>query len=235
MQRTKQWPDRSQWSLAILALLLCSATPACLVDEDHPCGQHQAADAGACLCDEGYGLVGNRCVACGAHELGTLEGCACEPGYARAGADGPCAKLEGLGEACGQDADCVDPRYAHCQRDADAGYCTSADCESSDDCQVTLDYACNTYASPSFCERPPSGLGKSCESSDDCDGFEASYCESLSAGVCLQNECKDAPESCHGDWVCCDLAILGTSLCVPPSELVEGACPAAGTLIERAQ
>ena len=186
------------------------------------------------MCADGYGLVDNRCVACGEHEVGSLDGCACEDGYARPEADGPCEKVESLGAPCATDAECVDAHNAHCQLDGDAGYCTLADCESSDDCESSLDWSCNLRGSPSFCERPPSGLGKSCQSSDECADFEASYCESLSARACLVNECKDAPERCHGDWVCCDIGLIATSLCVPPSELVDGACPAGGTLIERA-
>jgi hypothetical protein len=222
-------------SATSFAVLACTALlSGCLVDPDRPCGDDQTPDAGSCQCEDGYGLVDNRCVACGEHEVGSAEGCGCEDGYVRPVADGACEKAEHLGAPCTSDAECVDPKYAHCQLDGDAGYCTRADCESSEDCEVTLDWACNTHAAPSFCERPPSGIGKSCTSSDECEGFEASYCEALSAHACLVNECKDAPEICHGDWVCCDLAIISTSLCIPPGELVDGACPVGGTLIERA-
>ncbi|HEX2679105.1 MAG TPA: hypothetical protein VHM19_20790, partial [Polyangiales bacterium] len=106
-------------------------------------------------------------------------------------------------------------------------------CKSSADCDTTVDYACNDRVSPSFCERPPRGLGTSCASDADCAGFTASYCEALSSHVCLVNECKADPDRCHGDWACCDIALLGGSICVPPSEVMNGMCPAGGTLIPR--
>jgi hypothetical protein len=35
--------------------------------------------------------------------------------------------------------------------------------------------------------------------------------------------------------VCCDIGLLGQSLCLPPSELMDGNCPAGGTLVPTAE
>jgi len=161
-----------------------------------------------CECDSGYLLVGN----------------ACEQ-----------TKKSSLGKSCKSDDDCKDPAFPYCANADQAGYCTKPDCKTSAECDTTLDYGCNDRESPSFCERPPEGLGKSCSDDTDCEGGVATFCEALSSHVCVVNECKSDPNKCHGDWVCCDIAVLGSSLCVPPSELVDGACPAGGMLIPRAK
>jgi hypothetical protein len=49
--------------------------------------------------------------------------------------------------------------------------------------------------------------------------------------VCLKSDCKADPSVCPGDWACCDIALLGNSLCLPPAELSAGECPAGGHLI----
>jgi hypothetical protein len=207
-----------------------------LVDLDDRCGSHQSydEDQSICVCDAEYALIDGACTACGEHEVGSPDGCVCEPGYSREDAESACALAGGLGKDCESDDDCDDARYSHCQLPSQgdgAGYCTNADCSSSADCQG--DYACNDRETPSFCERPPSGLGKACSSSDDCEGNEASYCESVSAHSCVVNDCAPDPNKCHGDWVCCDIGLLSQSLCIPPSELSDGHCPAGGTLVPR--
>jgi hypothetical protein len=221
----------SRAALTVVALSV-AALAACLVDPDHRCGEHQALDGDRCVCAEGYGLVDDACVKCGKHEVGSLSGCACEDGYVRASPDGACEEMQALGAACQDDDDCADDAYARCAMDGDEGYCTS-DCDSSDDCETSVDYACNERVSEPFCERPPSGLGTACDGADECADFEASYCEVLSEHLCLVNGCKEDAERCHGDWVCCDLPILATSLCVPPAQLEDGNCPVAGTIVPR--
>jgi hypothetical protein len=217
-------------ALALLALL-----SACYVDPDQRCGDHQEYDGMRCICADGYGLVGTECLKCGKHEEGSLSGCACSEGYLRLTAEGPCEEAGGLGTECAKDADCLDARYPHCRAADDGGYCTKLDCETSDDCDTSVDYACNTREDPSFCERPPAGLGTMCTDTADCDGFAADFCESIVSKVCLPGGCKENAEQCHGDWVCCDITVLGNSICIPPAELESGACPAGGTLIERAK
>lgn len=212
------------WLLIGSALLT-----SCLVDSADRCGTHQVQQAEICVCEPGFGLVGNECLACGENEVGALTGCECEPGFGRGGSTEPCMPVVSLGKACVNDAECTDATFDYCQTDGDAGYCTRPDCATSADC--SNDYSCNRRGSRAFCERPPSGFGQSCHSSDDCSAFEASYCESLSSNVCLKDGCKADPSICPGDWSCCDIALLGNSLCLPSSELESGACPAGGKLI----
>ena len=59
---------------------------------------------------------------------------------------------QGQGDACTKDDDCsANPAFKSCQLDGDSGYCTNDGCATSDDC--VGGYACNTTASPTFCER----------------------------------------------------------------------------------
>lgn len=223
-----------------LALWLgfCGAVAAqgCLVDLDHRCGENQHYDDSAevCLCDGDFAPKDDGCVRCGENEVGSADGCVCAEGFSRPSADAACEAAASLGEPCATDDDCGDG-YDHCAlgEGSQDGYCTSADCTTAADCPT--DYGCNTRQSPSFCERPPQGLGTACEASADCAGFEASYCESVSAHACLVNDCAPDPDKCHGDWVCCDIGLLSQSLCIPPSELEDGNCPAGGTLVPRSQ
>jgi hypothetical protein len=214
-----------------LGLLL----PACLVDLDDRCGKNEHYDAalGICACDAEYALIGSKCEACAEHEVGSPDGCVCAAGFVRPQPDAVCQALAGLGQDCQADADCGDEDYGYCRLEtgSDAGYCTARDCDGSVGCPG--DYSCNTRQSPSFCEHPPSGLGQACSSSDDCAGNTASYCETVVAKSCVVSECAPDPSKCYGDWVCCDIGLLSQSLCVPPSELENGNCPAGGTLIPR--
>lgn len=213
-----------------LALL----APACLVDLDDRCGENQRYDAANanCVCDGAFELAGNACVPCAENEVGSSAGCVCADGFARATPDAACEPLAGLGQDCSSDTDCGDERYPHCQLESDAevGYCTGLDCSSAEDCPE--DYGCNTRVAPSYCERPPAGLGRACSSSDECSET-APYCETVAAKSCVVNDCAPDPNRCHGDWVCCDIDLLSQSLCIPPGELEEGACPAGGTLVPR--
>jgi hypothetical protein len=231
--KSERWRShfmRRAWLGAVGSLLLGG----CLVDLDNRCGSHQKynGDAIRCECAEGFGLVGTKCIACGENEVGSLSGCACAPGYLRASSEAPCAAQDTLGRACTKDEDCVHPDYNYCHLGDTGGYCTSAGCTSSKECPNSISYACNTRESPSFCERPPTGFGAQCSSDEQCAGFEASYCESASSKACLVNDCKADPDICYGDQVCCDIGLIGTSICIPPDQLANGACPAGGTLIK---
>lgn len=217
------------------APLAIGVLPACLVDLDARCGEHQHYDSaqGVCLCDADAELVGNACVLCAEHEVGSPDGCVCVDGYVRPTATDGCQALAGLGEDCSSDAECGEAEYAYCRLEAGAssGYCTARDCAGGAACPG--DYSCNAREAVSFCQRPPSGLGQACSSSDDCAGNEASYCETVVAKSCVVNGCASDPDKCYGDWVCCDIGLLSQSLCVPPSQLEAGNCPAGGTLVPR--
>jgi hypothetical protein len=219
----------------LCALWLAFALGACLVDLDERCSEHQLYDAqnARCSCEDGFGLVDQVCVACDANEVTVNGVCECAPGFARKQEGGACEENAALGAACNDDSDCTSEEYPGCRFPAGSGegYCTSLDCESSADCHN--DYGCNTREDPSYCEQPPSGLGAACSSSDDCADFDAAFCESVVAKACVVSDCKSDPDKCHGDWVCCDIALLGDSLCVPPTQLEQGNCPAGGELIPR--
>lgn len=234
-QHSKNRPVR--WAALLLPLTLSWLAPACLVDLDARCGEHQVYDAeqGNCVCSGDYALVNNRCQQCGEHEIGSPDGCVCGEGFSRATPDAACAELAGLGQDCSSSADCGDPDYSYCYvaEEGTPGYCTAPDCSTGADCPT--DYGCNTRQAPAFCERPPQGLGMACTSSADCAGNAASYCETVQEHACVVNNCKPDPNRCHGDWVCCDIGLLSQSLCVPPSALEDGKCPVGGTLIERTE
>ncbi len=226
----------ARWRTVWLALGGALLAPGCLVDLDDRCGAHQRydQDSEACLCDGDFARQGDGCVRCGENETGSVDGCVCVAGFSRRNAESPCVATAGLGEACAADADCGD-EYDYCAKpaDADEGYCTASGCSTEADCPT--DYGCNLRQEPRFCERPPKGLGTACTSNQDCASFDASYCETVSAKACLVNDCAPDPSKCHGDWVCCDIGLLSQSLCIPPSELEDGNCPAGGTLVPRSE
>ncbi len=223
-----------RWSAPLALVVTAWLTPACLVDLDDRCGKNQTydADADLCHCDAAFARQGNECVPCGDNEVGSGAGCVCAPGFTRASANAPCLEAASLGQACTADEECG-ADFSHCALEGEEGYCTRADCETAADCPE--DYGCNTRARPSFCERPPEGLGTACSDSADCADFPAAYCETVIAGACLVNDCAPDPDKCHGDWVCCDIALLSQSLCIPPSELEGGNCPAGGSLVPRSE
>jgi hypothetical protein len=225
---------RAPWLAAGWVLSLVMSAPACLVDLDDRCGndQHYDAESETCLCNADFERAGDRCAPCAENEMGSAEGCVCVEGFSRSSADSECKPAASLGQDCDSDADCgEDFGYCAPAGEAEHGYCTAADCMTAADCPT--DYGCNTRQSPSFCERPPEGLGTPCKAAEDCAGFVASYCETVSAGACLVNDCAPDPDKCHGDWVCCDIGLLSQSLCIPPSELEDGQCPVGGTLVPR--
>jgi len=219
--------------LAVQSLVLFGLLQSgCLVDSAHRCGSHQVLQNDLCICDPGYGLFGTACQACGENEVGSNDGCQCAAGFGRSDATEPCAATASLGQSCSRDSDCADAVFAFCAPLLEGGYCTNPDCTSSMECKNG--YSCNARGTRSFCERPPTGVGQSCETSDDCAGLEASYCESTLSHSCLKNACKADPAICPGDWVCCDIALIRESLCLPPSQVVGGQCPGGGTLIKGA-
>ena len=222
---------RMGWWLPVLPTLLVLAPVACIYDADERCGANQLYDDGQCVCADGFGLSGQACVACGENEVSNPTGpCECAQGLIRLGEGEPCT--EAVGQPCSSDDECPSADFPYCQLEGESGYCTRQDCTAGgDDCPG--EFACNDRGEAPFCERPPTGLGTECTNDDDCDGFEAAYCEVVSEHVCLVEGCAADPDICHGDWVCCDIGLISASLCIPPDELIDGACPVGGTLVPR--
>jgi hypothetical protein len=208
---------------ATAALLAC--LPGCLYDPDDVCSPNQEIQSGRCVCVEGAVPAedGEGCTPCGAHEVVSGDTCACMDGYARVDDAAPCEPIPaGLGAACDPGGlTCSDQDYDYChQTDDAAGYCTSAGCASSQECPPG--YACAEGDTGRYCQRPPTGQGLACESSADCAGYEASYCETFQAHICLVSGCSLSPDTCFEGWQCCDLSSLGLdlTLCVE-----QGLCP----------
>jgi hypothetical protein len=207
---------RALWML----LGLCS--PGCVLDQDDLCGPNQVSWAGKerCVCAEGTAYTADGCVACGEHEQSSPNGCVCEAGFARSLPTQPCSPIpEGIGTACTSDAECLNPGYPYCQTSS-AGdkYCTTIGCADSAGCNGG--YACNTAATPPFCQRPPAGAGVPCTSDADCAGTEATFCDLFVSGTCLVRDCSVEPNSCFSGSECCDLSgFMLPKLCIPA-----GAC-----------
>ncbi|HWZ92935.1 MAG TPA: hypothetical protein VNW92_28915, partial [Polyangiaceae bacterium] len=150
----------------------------CLYNSADRCDPGQSYDPGSglCICAAGTNTVtgDHGCVPCGEHEVATNDVCTCADGYQMPAGGSTCVIIpKGLGDSCKADAECTDATYNSCHLDGDTGYCTNANCSTSDDC--TGGYACNTNSAPSFCQRPPTGQGMSCSSDADCAGTEATY------------------------------------------------------------
>lgn len=204
----------------------------CVFDADDRCGPNQRYDAEGdnCVCDAGMVIAadGHGCVACGDNEVESAGECVCADGYSP-GAGGECVETpEGLGAPCDPEAEvgCAGD-YDFCASASDgSGYCTRQGCSADVDCDGG--YACE-QDTPRYCSRPPSGQGQSCASDDDCADFDASFCENLVTMMCAVEGCKDLGGACHGGFTCCDFsavaATLDFSLCVPPDQLTDGACP----------
>jgi hypothetical protein len=210
-----------------LGALTAFCMGACLYDPDDVCSSNQELASGQCMCVTGSVPAedGDGCSPCGPNEVAAGTACACVEGYARASEGEPCEPVPtGLGAACDPAGlPCTEGDYGHCQATAaEAGYCTSTGCDTSDDCPSG--YACTDDGAVRFCMRPPTGQGHACASSADCADYEATYCETFVAHICLVSGCSLSPDSCHEGWVCCDLSGYGVdgldTLCVE-----EGSCP----------
>ena len=219
-----RWSTPGVWVCGTAALLLGG----CIVESgDGACSKNQMRVRGEgvlyCDCVPGYvpdTQTGIGCLPCGEHEESVDGECVCEEGYTRPSAGADCSK-SALGSACSDDAACGGdvPLCAD-------GYCTS-ECESSSDCE--RGWVCEEQEEGQACLKPPEGYGMSCESNEDCAGTEATHCETLQAKSCIV-ECSQS-EPCPGDWVCCDIALAGFVICIPPDDLDDGACPAGGQVV----
>lgn len=222
-----------RWSLAAGAGLALSLLSCLVADGDAACGAHQVQVRGAgllyCRCESGFVIDDDDigCKPCGENEDSDGRTCTCKPGYARTPGGGACTESS-LGSACSSDAECAGDS-ALCVLDGADGYCSSEGCASSADCQPN--WYCEQAESTSVCKKPPDGYRQPCEAPGDCAGTAATFCDSFQSHSCLIQGCGSG-SPCPGDWSCCEIAVLGVTLCIEPTGLVDGACPAGGTLVQ---
>lgn len=212
-------------SLGISSILLGPIATGCVYDPNARCEERtELYNDAKCICSDGFAFTEMGCVRCGRHEVASVAGCVCETGFSRESPAAACVEepITGQGERCDPDqSDCPDPAFAYCQVSADgSGYCTQSDCETDADCEG--DYVCTTEAAPSYCRRPPTGVGQPCSSGEDCQEYEATYCEAFVSRICLVQGCSPEANDCFPGNDCCDLSGFGiqTTICVP-----EGECP----------
>jgi hypothetical protein len=207
-------------------------------------------DDGACVCEDGSALTEHGCEACGRNAEVVGNECVCSAGF-ELNASKECeasrddttdddaaddtdandhammdaATTGAPGAACDVDGDCDEP-FAHCRTEpsASVGYCTSVDCEDDAECPET--FMCQREVTPSFCKRPPTGIGRSCEDNDDCEGYDAWMCNAFDSR-CVVTDCLSDPDAaCFRDQLCCDFSVFGgPSICIPEDELDTGECP----------
>lgn len=200
-------PKSRPMVLFLLALGACAfVLPCgCVYDSDQRCTKGQIFDGTSCGCPEGLAATDAGCAPCDTNEVATSGRCVCVEGFGRSAADAPCTALPvALGKACDTASEpCTDATYNHCLVDlGTSGYCTSG-CDTTVDCPAS--YACNTSASPSYCQKPPLGLNAPCTSDADCATFEAKFCIP-NLNVCTVSECTVSPNSCFPGHNCCDLS-----------------------------
>ncbi|MDX2050776.1 MAG: hypothetical protein SFV15_00175 [Polyangiaceae bacterium] len=213
---------RAAWAVSLLMVL--PPVGACQFESSDVCGPELEFNSGVnvCQCKAGSILVGGQCVACAEHEIAVVDKCECETGFVR-GATGTCElPIVGLGDSCDPDqaSSCAGKKYDYCARArAGDGYCTQSACSASTECPAG--YTCAIWATPAFCERPPTGLGQTCAASTDCAGKDASFCEAFVSKACLVPNCDLGRNDCSDTFGCCDLSKFALpNLCVPI-----GMCP----------
>lgn len=217
-------PTRDRRHANVGIFLLC-VFAGCGFDPDNRCSRDQLFndEINVCYCPSGTISVDGACKACRANEKVSNQQCVCVEGSQR-DANGGCTISEpGLAEPCvpGQPPTCSNPAYPTCTASsAGGGYCTSSGCTTNSNCPAG--FTCATWASPSFCMRPATGLGKACVAQNDCVSQEASYCETQAAKACLVSGCDLAINNCQTGFVCCDVSSYGIALnlCAPI-----GLCP----------
>ena len=217
---------RRRWMRRALWAVLGTVSAACTFDPDDRCGPNQVAwgeDEERCTCADGFAYTEQGCVSCGPNAVATPNGCVCESGFGRLTPEAPCEALpEGFGQACTDDAECPG-FYPHCQPSVGGGgYCTTQNCTDSAACLGG--YTCNTLNAPSFCQRPPVGLGQPCASPADCAGTDALWCDLVFSQTCLVQDCLTSVEGCVPGFECCDLTSVGlpgASLCLPPGSCAQ--------------
>jgi len=196
---------------------------ACVYDPHDRCDPGQRVEHDLCVCLDGMVPAQVGCEPCGKHETAVKGSCVCDEGYARSAERGACEEVSAeLGQSCrpsGSSPECPEA-YPMCQpSDFDVGYCTTSGCENDDDCEGG--YRCDARETPSYCARMPIGLGKPCSNDDDCADSEATYCVTLMMGGCAVEGCSPPDVGCPVGYACCDLSSVGLAvICVP-----EGLCP----------
>lgn len=203
---------RVSGTAALLALASLAGASSCLFKASDRCdpGQVYDADAGLCVCDEKQNKIAgdHGCIECGANATAKNDVCTCDEGFTGDGMT--CIeKPKALGADCKTDSDCKDDTYGTCHLlNADSGYCTNSGCTSVNDQSCSAGYACNSSASPGYCQRPPSGAGMSCTNNSDCENGEATYCESFKTHQCFVQDCSLIANDCFPGKECCDLGPL---------------------------
>jgi hypothetical protein len=195
----------------------------CVYDSGERCDQGQVLfDDLRCVCAAGLVMTPSGCIPCGEHEVAGEGGCVCADGYARPSAEAACEPaVTGQGNACSAEMPCTDPMYNRCEASANGGsYCTNTGCTTSADC--SRGYACDTAVSPSLCRRPPLGANQACATSADCAGTEATFCDAVITHSCRVEGCSLSPDDCFEGTECCDLTGFGVPL---PICVAEGGCP----------
>ena len=107
---------------------------------------------------------------------------------------------------------------------------SACECQSSRDCPAGE--LCDSFGS-GRCAPAPSGLGSACSSSADCASGEATFCDLYASRSCQVQGCLDRAGVCPGDYICCNYAILNSSLCIPADSSPDGGCPAPGQRVMR--
>ena len=237
--RTKHCQVTANWAPGIWVLLcgVVALSPSCILDDDRCDANQVAAEGDLTVCECVPGTIkdprGYGCTACGANEVVKENKCVCDEGYARATPEAACEESM-LGASC-SDADPCPAAFPRCAMGTTgAGYCTTEGCTGAADCAEG--WVCIEAEPMNYCGKPPSGQGAPCTTSADCEGFEASYCEAVESKTCLVPNCATGESSCFGDYSCCDIMmIISTipSLCVPPVALNDGVCPLGARKVEQ--
>lgn len=208
----------------LLGFLGLGGLSGCLYDSSDRCdpGQTFNADAGLCVCSGNTVAGDHGCEPCGENEIAKDDVCACIDGYELVGSACQFKPLA-QGIACEDDAGCTDKVYSTCHvPEGKGGYCTDTGCADTADCKGG--YACNTSATPTFCEQPPTGQGMHCAKNADCAGTEATYCENHNTFMCFVEGCSLTENDCFTGYQCCDLAALSSGIIQKKICVKSGTC-----------
>lgn len=219
---------RNPWVITVLGWMVGG----CLYEGSDRCGEHQYLDNNVCVCDSGYRLntTSNLCEPCLEHQVVRANVCVCDTGYAWDDTTQLCViGTTGQGDACASSADCSHAESPVCiltttPRTHETGYCSVEGCNDTTLCAGG--YQCASESSPSFCARPPTGMGQTCASQADCADTAATFCDTFSSHNCAVADCTLDPNDCFYGYRCCDMsayAAMGipSRMCLPETM----ACP----------
>jgi hypothetical protein len=207
---------RTPATLLVIALI-APVAGGCLYDPDRRCGPAMTylEAAETCVCNPDAIPVPGGCQACAADEVASGGKCACPAGQTK-NAQGACATVTGLGDACDTaSAPCTDAMYSFCatKSSGTAGTCTRT-CSSTADCDAA--YTCATWDAHPHC-RTFEGLGDTCTAPADCTG-DARFCDTFQTHTCIVAGCSLTTNDCPRDQTCCDFSGFGLGT------LCAGAC-----------